>query len=197
MRAILLLVAASIVLNLNAATSLYESLSLRGDSRQAFARYEIGLLGAFKNADGTSLELDEEADGSVVGTLVLDGATSSVIAHVRDDVLVGLAGGHPGFRAEFVNGALEVDLGDALFALHRVYKVEPSIADLGEVQPDPDRLWTIAIYLAGDNDLELSAMLDMQEIVGVLPLPGVEVVVFLDRAPGHLEEEGAWSDACR
>ncbi len=73
--------------------------------------------------------------------------------------------------------------------------INPAIADLGPVQTDPARRWTIAIYLAGDNDLEPAAMADIQEIAAALPAAGVEVVVLLDRAKGYLDEEGGWSDA--
>ncbi|MBZ0307663.1 MAG: hypothetical protein K8I82_16470, partial [Anaerolineae bacterium] len=56
--------------------------------------------------------------------------------------------------------------------------------------------WTILAYLAGDNDLEASALIDLNEfeIAGGSD-EQVRVVVFLDRSPDHDTSNGDWASA--
>ena len=65
---------------------------------------------------------------------------------------------------------------------------KPSLAagpfDLGPVQSDPKRLWTIAVYMGADNDLDPFALKDLQEMARGLPVEGVECIVLVDRARG-------------
>ena len=56
--------------------------------------------------------------------------------------------------------------------------------DLGPVQSDPKRLWTIAVYMGADNDLDPFALKDLQEMARGLPAEGVECIVLVDRARG-------------
>ncbi len=164
-------------------------------SPQAFARFDTGFAGTFMNSDGEGLSLVENKDGSLGGSLTHKGESKSVVAHLDKGVLSGLVEGLVSFEAEFKNGALIVQLSGSILLLHRVCEVDPAIADLGPQELDPKRRWTLAIYMAGDNDLEPYALNDVVEMIGALPIQGVEVVILLDRAPGYLDEKGHWTDA--
>ncbi len=191
----LLLASAHLLLSAFATPSTSQDLSLPEKSPQAFARYDRGFPGTFKNTNGDQLSLKKHDDGSLSGTLNHKGELAAVIGDVEKDVLTGLAGESRSFKAEFENGALGVHLGESHLLLHRVCEVNPAISDLGPQELDPKRRWTIAIYMAGDNDLEPYALNDVVEMIGALPIPGVEVLIFLDRAPGYLDEEDHWTDA--
>jgi hypothetical protein len=56
--------------------------------------------------------------------------------------------------------------------------------DLGPVNPDPKRIWTIAVYMGADNDLDPFALKDLEEMAKGLPDEGVECLVLVDRAKG-------------
>ncbi len=70
-----------------------------------------------------------------------------------------------------------------------------ALADMGPVQADPQREWTIAVYLDGDNDLEPFALRDLIEMEAGLPAKGVEIIVLIDRAEGYESGAGDWTDA--
>ncbi len=57
--------------------------------------------------------------------------------------------------------------------------------------------WTFMVYLAGDNDLETSALLDFGELEWVGSTQGVNVVAQFDRAEGEDDSQGDWTDAHR
>ncbi|MBN1418994.1 MAG: hypothetical protein JXP34_09475 [Planctomycetes bacterium] len=67
--------------------------------------------------------------------------------------------------------------------------------DLGAVRSDANRVWTLAVYLAADNDLESEALDDLNEMEEVLPEQGLEIIVLLDRAKEHDAADGDWTDA--
>ncbi len=69
------------------------------------------------------------------------------------------------------------------------------LGNLGPVQPDPKRDWTIAVYLDGDNDLEPFALRDLIEMEYGLPQTGVEMIVLVDRAREYETGAGDWTDA--
>ena len=54
--------------------------------------------------------------------------------------------------------------------------------------------WTLLVYLAGDNNLEPFALLDLNEMESVALPPGVNLVVQVDRAPGYDTGNGNWTD---
>jgi Clostripain family/Domain of unknown function (DUF4864) len=56
--------------------------------------------------------------------------------------------------------------------------------DLGPVKKDPKRIWTIAVYMGADNDLDPFALKDLKEMERGLPEEGVECIVLVDRAKG-------------
>lgn len=61
--------------------------------------------------------------------------------------------------------------------------------------PDADRIWTIAVYMSGDNDLEADAIADFDEMEAVdLSGTNVSVVVLFDRTPGFDSSNGNWTD---
>lgn len=60
--------------------------------------------------------------------------------------------------------------------------------DLGAVKKDPKRIWTIAVYLGADNDLDPFAPKDLTEMAKGLPEEGVECIVLVDRAKGAKTE---------
>jgi len=60
--------------------------------------------------------------------------------------------------------------------------------DLGPIQKDPKRIWTIAVYMGADNDLDPFALKDLKEMERGLPEEGVECIVLVDRAKGPATE---------
>jgi len=56
--------------------------------------------------------------------------------------------------------------------------------DLGPINKDPKRIWTIAVYMGADNDLDQFALRNLKEMEIGLPEEGVECIVLLDRAKG-------------
>ena len=67
--------------------------------------------------------------------------------------------------------------------------------NLGPVREDRDRLWTVIVYMDGDNNLEPFALGDLEEMQRALPAKGVDVIVLLDRAEGFSDADGDWTDA--
>ena len=54
--------------------------------------------------------------------------------------------------------------------------------------------WTVAVYVAGDNDLEKFALLDLQEMESGLS-GSVNVIALIDRAEGYDASHGDWTNA--
>lgn len=94
----------------------------------------------------------------------------------------------------FTGDALQLQLGTATFHLRPEAPLDAALVDLGPPEPDPARNWTIAVYLAGDNDLENAAVADLLEMQQGLPKSGCEVVVLLDRFADEGEPATEWSD---
>ena len=55
--------------------------------------------------------------------------------------------------------------------------------------------WTVMLYIAADNDLEQSALIDLDEIERGMPASGVEIIVLIDRAAGYADGYEDWQDA--
>lgn len=74
-----------------------------------------------------------------------------------------------------------------------------ALRSLGPPQEDPQRRWTILVYLDADNNLEGPGLEDFNEMEAAIPTSGVEVIVLIDRAKGYANEDGDWTDArlCR
>lgn len=163
---------------------------------QGFRYWDPGFEGRFEDALQSRLEL--ESDGTTLHGTFHAFRDWTIEATERGDELVGRARAglaDEAFTARRVQDQLLVTVAEQKFALSRTTEPDPLIADLGPVQVDPERRWTIAVYLGGDNDLEAGAMLDLEELRSSMPEKGVEVIVLLDRAQGHLEEENSWTDA--
>lgn len=62
------------------------------------------------------------------------------------------------------------------------------------VQPGEPKAWTIMVYIAADNDLETYGLSDLNEMEAALGGSNVQVVVLLDRSPGHDSSAGNWTD---
>ncbi|MBU4448258.1 MAG: hypothetical protein KKD99_06705, partial [Proteobacteria bacterium] len=67
-------------------------------------------------------------------------------------------------------------------------KVASGSMDLGPIHKDPKRIWTIAVYMGADNDLDPFALKDLKEMERGLPEEGVECIVLVDRARGPTTE---------
>lgn len=67
--------------------------------------------------------------------------------------------------------------------------------NLGMVREDNDRVWTLLLYIAADNNLESNGVDDINELEAGFPEEGVEIIVFIDRAEGYDESNGDWKDA--
>lgn len=66
------------------------------------------------------------------------------------------------------------------------------------VTPDPNLAdWTILVYLAADNDLELQGLLDINEMETAGRSSKVNVVLQVDRTPGETTVSGDWTDTRR
>ncbi|MBQ3893078.1 MAG: hypothetical protein II737_06760, partial [Mailhella sp.] len=62
------------------------------------------------------------------------------------------------------------------------------------VQAAPAAEWTVMVYMCGDNNLEMAAIMDMLEMEQSIP-QGAEVLVLLDRSKGYAQVLGDWSGA--
>ncbi len=67
--------------------------------------------------------------------------------------------------------------------------------NLGKVREDRNRVWTLLLYIAADNNLESNGVDDINELEAGFPEEGVEIIVFIDRAEGYDETNGDWKDA--
>jgi hypothetical protein len=57
------------------------------------------------------------------------------------------------------------------------------------------REWTVAVYMAADNELEAAALSDLNEMEAApATAPGVTTVVLIDRAAGYTAADGDWTD---
>ncbi|MBK7878555.1 MAG: hypothetical protein IPJ77_23100 [Planctomycetes bacterium] len=163
---------------------------------QGFRYWDPGFEGRFEDPALNRLEL--ASDGTTLRGTLHALRDWTVEATLRGDELVGRARAglaDEEFRARQAQDQVLVTISGQEYALSRTTEPDPVIADLGPVQPDPERRWTLAVYLGGDNDLELGAMLDLEELRSAMPEKGVEVIVLLDRAKGYLEEKDGWTDA--
>ncbi len=61
----------------------------------------------------------------------------------------------------------------------------------------PDTEWTVMVYLAGDNNLEEAALIDLNEMEAVGSTDEVNLLVEIDRSPGYVSYDGNWSGARR
>jgi hypothetical protein len=66
-----------------------------------------------------------------------------------------------------------------------------------EDRPEGHALWTIMVLLNGDNNLEVNALIDMNEMEQVGSTEDVNILVQLDRSPGYTDRDGDWSGARR
>lgn len=70
----------------------------------------------------------------------------------------------------------------------------PVSFDLGPVQKDRQREWTLVVYMDGDNNLEPFVLKDLDEMERAMPEKGVEIIALVDRAEGFSDEDGNWKD---
>ncbi|MGB0640912.1 MAG: clostripain-related cysteine peptidase [Myxococcota bacterium] len=61
----------------------------------------------------------------------------------------------------------------------------------------PDTEWTVMVYLAGDNNLEEAALIDLNEMEAVGSTDEVNLLIEIDRSPGYVDYDGNWSGARR
>ncbi|MCC6783678.1 MAG: hypothetical protein IT457_12620 [Planctomycetes bacterium] len=159
------------------------------DGGVGYRRFEPpDFIGLFEDPLLTRLELAER-EGEYAGTLRLD-QSWEVHARLETD-----GQGQPSLKGEgrHVDGRTEpfsarwhearliVTFGDKTRTLHRILDMPASLTILGEREPDPERRWTVAVYLGGDNNLERNALVDLEELRAAMPERGVELVVLLDR----------------
>lgn len=140
-----------------------------------------------------------ETGGGVFG-LYLDASTSySVRAGLDSGALSGTAtapSGPQDLRASWDGERLALTVGGTYFELQRVAPAAVVNWDFGAPRPDPEREWTIACFMGSDNDLELSALLDLEEMQEGMPEKGVELLLVMDRAEGHWSDEPLdWTDS--
>jgi len=72
--------------------------------------------------------------------------------------------------------------------------------DDSDSEDDPPRdtaRWTVMVYLNGDNNLEINAVVDMNEMEQVGSTDDVHLLVQLDRSTRYTDTDGAWSGARR
>lgn len=70
----------------------------------------------------------------------------------------------------------------------------PVSFDLGPVQKDSQRQWTLVVYMGGDNNLEPFVLKDLDEMERAIPGKGIEIIALVDRAEGFNDDEGDWKD---
>jgi len=70
----------------------------------------------------------------------------------------------------------------------------PVSFNLGPVQKDRQREWTLVVYMDGDNNLEPFVLKDLDEMERAMPEKGVEIIALVDRAEGFSDEDGNWKD---
>ncbi len=57
--------------------------------------------------------------------------------------------------------------------------------------------WTVMVYLAADNNLEVAGLMDVNELEGVGSSPNVNIVAQIDRSAEYVDYDGDWSEARR
>ncbi|MBL8728693.1 MAG: hypothetical protein JNM25_09705 [Planctomycetes bacterium] len=162
--------------------------------RRGYAHPTFDFAGTFADVISTVL-LQREGD-RVIGTF--DRGAWQLDGTVEDRIVRGTAKSPTAeqpFTARFVDDELRLRIGESESGFRRVLATDPRLADLGDPVVDPERRWTIAVYLGGDNNLENGAIDDLGELQRGLPDKGVDVVVLFDRRehPGN-QEEGVWSE---
>ena len=65
------------------------------------------------------------------------------------------------------------------------------------VETPPVPKWTFLVYLDADNNLERAGIGDFLEMASVGSSPGVNIVVQMDRVPGHSNAYGNWTGTRR
>lgn len=163
-------------------------------ARKGYAHQDGGFAGTFADLLST---VELQSDGKrVVGTCdrggpwQLDGTIANGVLTGTATALVAKAP----FTARFDQGRLLLQIGDLESPFARVLPLDARLAELGDPVVDPERKWTIAVYLGGDNDLEDYAIDDLVELQQAGPVNGVDVVVLLDRLEHQQQGDGVWSD---
>ncbi|TAH38163.1 MAG: hypothetical protein EYC70_05955 [Planctomycetota bacterium] len=163
--------------------------------RSGYSLAESGFAGRFEDLLLNRLELEQ--DGDVLRGRLLFGREYEIEGSERDGAVVGTArtpDSEEPFSAEWQEDRLQIVMGEQLLWLRR--SVEPLAVDLGAPRADPERLWTIAVYMGADNDLEVGGLIDLMEMAEGLPEKGVDVIVLVDRAKEHwTDEAGDWTDS--
>jgi hypothetical protein len=57
--------------------------------------------------------------------------------------------------------------------------------------------WTVMVFMAGDNNLEPAALMDLNEMEGVGSSPNVNIVAEVDRSAEYVDTDGNWSGGRR
>ena len=73
----------------------------------------------------------------------------------------------------------------------------PGPAQAARAGAQAEASWTFMVYLAGDNNLEASALRDFEEMESVGATGAVNVVAQIDRAEGFDDSQGDWTEARR
>jgi hypothetical protein len=106
------------------------------------------------------------------------------------------AKGWPAGKYKFTLHANGILIATAPFSVAPDSGEKPSSGfQLGPVQEDKNRAWTVVVYMDGDNNLEPFALKDLDEMERSLPKKGVDVIVLLDRSEEYSDEQGNWADA--
>ena len=69
-----------------------------------------------------------------------------------------------------------------------------ALADASSGKQSPEREWTLMVYIAGDNNLEEMAMMDLLEMEQGKN-DDTEILVFIDRSKGYYQGWQNWSGA--
>ena len=164
-----------------------------GQPAAGFAMATPPFAGTFANVLDDRLEL-QGTGTKRRGRWVTLGTDVAVQGTIQGDRFDGEAGGQP-CHAQFRGDVLHFTIGNDSWRLRPRLPLDKSLADLGEPVVDPARQWTIAVYLAGDNDLERHAVADLLEMQQGLPATGVELCVLFDRAKGFaVQANGDWTE---
>ena len=168
--------------------------------------------------DGVTLELvrDHQNSSSYHGTLEVQGGSYPASGQITDSLFEGsfkVQGRSFGFTLKQNGPGLLLESDGRRYELNRLDHAQTSnplagssasgsagptassvaIPDLGSPRLNPDREWTILLYLDGDNNLEAPALGDVNELEAVAGNPSVEVLVLLDRAEGYSTADGDWT----
>ncbi|MBL8733573.1 MAG: hypothetical protein JNN13_14475 [Planctomycetes bacterium] len=164
---------------------------------RSFALPTPALFGTFGNLARDRLEFAAGATG-VTATGTLGGAATTLTGALHDGAFTGEGkrgeAAATSARAAFTGETLVVTLGDGEWRLAPELALDATLADLGNPEPDAERQWTVAIYLAGDNDLEPAALRDLLEMQRGMPARGCAVVALIDRHADAEDGADEWSD---